>query len=717
MRLTLRTLLAYLDDTLEPAQAKIIGQKVAESDQARELMDHIKLVTRRRRITTPPASGPGGKIDPNTIAEYLDGAVSPEQASEVEQICLASDAHLAEMAACHQILALVLGEPALVPPTSKLRMYSLVKGPESIPFRRPTNPQATESELAYAGEDVDETLRMGLPMLGEGGKWTNIILLISAGIAASVLLFLAIWHVLTLPGGAEDDNHGKGGAVAQGTQNPPEMEPAPKPTPKDKETPKEKPKLIDKKETPKDIKDKPKNKEDDKWPDIPPPKLELPNEKGSEGGDMMPENRFAKPDNRIRPVGVYVMPPAKEPSIVAYRPGDKGKDLWKRLWAGNVKVESGNTYVALPGYRGDLLLDRGPSKGAVLLTLAGDLPEFRPELLESVVDLHSHDAYIDLTLQRGRIGLTCLKDVPVAIKVRFENPHTPQKPEMADLVLHEKDSQVVIARVGKFRPDSAFVKDPEAVSRVVPDYFVFFWVTKGRASIRLQNTVHSMTSPPGPALLQWFSEPGLKTEEKQVKEFDYYPYLVMPPLERFDDKAQKKYIEGLLKAEFDLSLELGTKGFDVGLAEGMDQKDIFRRIMVVRAYAALGNLDELADILKNENQAECYFYAIEGLRNQMRSARDAEYAVYDLFKTRYSAKESEKIMELLRFHIPTPDLLVDYLDNDNVIIRQVAFNVLQGFPGAGTIHYDALMPAEKRMAAQFQFRKLLKKLQDDSQKK
>ena len=120
MRLTLRTLLAYLDDTLEPSQAKIIGQKVAESDQARDLMEHIKQVTRRRRITTPPANGTGGKVDPNTIAEYLDGAVTPEQAGEVEQVCLGSDAHLAEVAACHQILALVLGEPALVPPTAKV---------------------------------------------------------------------------------------------------------------------------------------------------------------------------------------------------------------------------------------------------------------------------------------------------------------------------------------------------------------------------------------------------------------------------------------------------------------------------------------------------------------------------------------------------------------------------------------------------------------------
>jgi len=72
VRLTLRTLLAYLDDTLEPTQAKIIGLKVADSEQARELMDHIKQVTRRRRIAAPPASG-ASKIDPNTIADISMG--------------------------------------------------------------------------------------------------------------------------------------------------------------------------------------------------------------------------------------------------------------------------------------------------------------------------------------------------------------------------------------------------------------------------------------------------------------------------------------------------------------------------------------------------------------------------------------------------------------------------------------------------------------------
>src|SRR5271157_1287191 len=166
MRLTLRTLLAYLDDTLEPHEIKAIGQKVAESDAAQELIARIKQITRRRRLTTPPLTGPGaGNFDPNTVAEYLDNELSSEQLADVEKLCLDSDVHLAEIASCHQILTLVLGEPALVPPTAKQRMYGLVKGRESLQFRKPPTSIAAEPEApVIEGREVDETLRLGLPV-------------------------------------------------------------------------------------------------------------------------------------------------------------------------------------------------------------------------------------------------------------------------------------------------------------------------------------------------------------------------------------------------------------------------------------------------------------------------------------------------------------------------------------------------------------------------
>lgn len=132
MRLTLRTLLAYLDDILEPAQAKEIGAKIAESSYAASLVGRIHDVVRRRRISAPEVSGPGSAPDPNIVAEYLDNTLAPEAVADLERICLESDAHLAEVAACHQVLTLVKSEPVEIAAGMRERMYALGIAPAAI---------------------------------------------------------------------------------------------------------------------------------------------------------------------------------------------------------------------------------------------------------------------------------------------------------------------------------------------------------------------------------------------------------------------------------------------------------------------------------------------------------------------------------------------------------------------------------------------------------
>src|SRR5260370_36834389 len=426
MRLTLRTLLAYLDDTLEPAQAKLIGQKVAESDTAQELIARIKQVTRRRRLTTPPPSGgPGGKIDANTIAEYLDNSVAAEQLAEVEQICLASDVHLAEVAACHEILTLVLGEPALVPPMAKQRMYGRVKGPEAIPFRKP--PLRPERDPVFSDENMetDETLRLGLPPYRRHGSWSQRLVLVGGGLAALCLLAVAFWQVLKPP----DKTDANGPVVQLNAKD----------------------------------KDKPpiKQKEKDQEPELPDSKKgdgnngkpEPPDKNGKKGNK---EKKNPKEISRepIFPSVAYNPPSKRQAEVGNLIPNEIGILLqqqedpseWKRLTVMKPAAYSGRPLVSLPGARSGVALKTG-----VRLTLWGYLPELWPwpPLLESVAEVHFNDnpgLDLDMTLYRGRILLANDRPGrPVRIRLRFENPTNPEEKErersFIDIVLQEKGTE------------------------------------------------------------------------------------------------------------------------------------------------------------------------------------------------------------------------------------------------------------------------------------
>jgi hypothetical protein len=125
MRLTLRTMLAYLDDVLEPEDAEELGQKIGESEFASELVYRALTSTRKLDLSAPAVVGTGMGRDANTVAEYLDNALSADQLPEFEHVCLESDEQLAEVTSCHRILTMVLTEPVEVPSQLRDRVNTL----------------------------------------------------------------------------------------------------------------------------------------------------------------------------------------------------------------------------------------------------------------------------------------------------------------------------------------------------------------------------------------------------------------------------------------------------------------------------------------------------------------------------------------------------------------------------------------------------------------
>lgn len=111
MRLTLRTLLAWLDNLLPPPQQKQLSEKVAASPVAAELVERIRRIGELASLSAPRPDGRGLGDDANSVAEYLDNILLPERLEAFERVCIESDLHLAEVTACHTILADVARDP------------------------------------------------------------------------------------------------------------------------------------------------------------------------------------------------------------------------------------------------------------------------------------------------------------------------------------------------------------------------------------------------------------------------------------------------------------------------------------------------------------------------------------------------------------------------------------------------------------------------------
>lgn len=160
MRLTLRTMLAYMDNILDPKDAEELRARIENSELAGTLMRRIESATHRIRLESPALDAKGMGADANTVAEYLDNTLPPERVPEFERVCLESDMHLAEVAACHQVLAQVLGRRVEIRPELRRRVHAIGQ----------TGPASRTGELAAAAGDTQSAAESAEGVRTKGGK-------------------------------------------------------------------------------------------------------------------------------------------------------------------------------------------------------------------------------------------------------------------------------------------------------------------------------------------------------------------------------------------------------------------------------------------------------------------------------------------------------------------------------------------------------------------
>lgn len=101
MRLTLRTLLAWLDGVFAAEEQRSLGERVAGSTVATGLTQRIITSVSRGDLDAPSVDSWGTPDDANFVADYLENRLNHDQLEWFERICLQSDLRLAEVADCH----------------------------------------------------------------------------------------------------------------------------------------------------------------------------------------------------------------------------------------------------------------------------------------------------------------------------------------------------------------------------------------------------------------------------------------------------------------------------------------------------------------------------------------------------------------------------------------------------------------------------------------
>jgi hypothetical protein len=690
MRLTLRTLLAYLDGTLDPQDAADLAKRIEESDFARDLVHRIRDCTKRLRLGAPRIDGRAAGLDPNTVADYLDNTLPAGRVPDFEKVCLESDVHLAEVAACHQILAMVLSTPAMLDPQARQRMYDVINAADMPAANMsveqpdvesllgiaepPAVPLAEASALARPEFDEDDSprLRRKRPEVPDylressRSRWWAVAatVLVAAGLTALVIwLKDPVIAALGLAPEAENNS-------TFDNQTPATTDPATEESKSAADTPRVDPTSpADPPKTPASVQPDPSN-------DAPPPKkIETPpvvvdQEPDANAVDANTVEKGPPVDAKPGPVPDETVPPSPDAPTVdaaaddprrkaAARPiaeavgkfvsedqillrHDRRADQWVRLATG-AELITGDRLVALPLFRPKIMLNTG-----VTVMLVGP----------AVLELHPArgNSPAGVTIVHGQLAQVApVARAGIAIHVRYG-----QRAGMLTFPDTESSAALECYRFYEPGADPMTADGPITLDLIATSGQVT-WQEDGAAhpdeiaagNHRLAVGASSPRTEPLAAPPAWItSGPSLLSEQSAIKELK----------------------QGVAPGE----------PIDLVLEERISDRRREVRLLAGRNHPYIGRYAALVARIRNENENwEDRRRYIEYLRTAIQIGPAEAKAVHDIVVREFGDGVGAAVYRLL-YGYSAKELeggqlarLVDLLSHDSLVLRALSFYNLQ----------------------------------------
>jgi hypothetical protein len=358
----------------------------------------------------------------------------------------------------------------------------------------------------------------------------------------------------------------------------------------------------------------------------------------------------------------------------------------------------------LPGYRSDIRLESG-----VHLLLWGSVHEFFPRAIyESAVILHAppRGVELDFTLQTGRVVVSNHKNEGEAmIRARFHD-------QVWDIALLDGDSEVSLELLGF--PDPGFSQEAERKSETMA--LLVIHELKGQSRLMAWPETFLLTQPPGYAQYVWDNSGRGSREPKKIGELPPWTNKLPP---------STKGAQAMIRALDKLSDRLSARSpVEVILAETLKDVEVLKNRdqslchLSALCFGAIDDLDSLLDALGNEQNPDLRDAARIALRHWLGRGPDRDRRLLQVLEKKYKAGPAQIILSLL--HGPsqeqetqagTYETLIEYLRNDKLPIRELAFAQLSLLPGtadiARKVPYDPAGGPDQQAQAYEQWKRLV----------